>query len=62
MSNTVFILIVMIAAVSRAGILMMAPIKIPKEPELVATRDGCNVYRYYDRGNKIYFNSCGGVE
>lgn len=62
MSNLKFILIVMIVAVSLAGILMMDPIKIPKEPELVATRDGCNIYRYYDRGNKIYFNTCGGIE
>ena len=43
MSNTVFILIVVIVTVFLAGILMTAPIKIPKEPELVATRDGCNV-------------------
>lgn len=62
MSNTVFILIVVIVTIFLAGILMTAPIKISKEPELVATRDGCNVYRYYDKGNKIYFNTCGGVE
>ena len=62
MSNIKFILIILIMTVSLAGILMMAPVQVPKEPELVATKDGCNVYRYYDKGNKIYFNTCGGVE
>ncbi len=62
MSNIKFILILLIMTGSLAGILMMAPIQVPKEPELVATKDGCNVYRYYDKGNKIYFNTCGGVE
>lgn len=62
MSNFKFILILLILNGSFAAILITAPVKVPKEPELVATKDGCNVYRYYDKGNKIYFNTCGGIK
>lgn len=39
-------------------LLLYTPIPIDKEPTLVTTKDNCSVYKYYDKGDKIYFTTC----
>jgi hypothetical protein len=39
-------------------LLLYTPIPIDKNPTLVTTKDNCSVYKYYDKGDKLYFTTC----
>lgn len=35
------------------------PLKqVDNEPTVIYQKDGCDVYRYYDKGNRLYFTKC----
>ena len=51
------ILFVFIATIAAVTTSIHSVLK-PPIPEALFTKDGCTVYKWYDKGNRMYFTKC----
>lgn len=39
-------------------IFLPSPNYIQREPSALFTKDGCTIYRWYDKGQRMYYTKC----
>lgn len=52
--------VIALLVVSPFVLIAIMPInEVDRQPNAIYEKDGCTVYRYYDKGNRMYFTKCG---